>query len=191
VIVDQLLVGRDAGEICLRHIVVHHHDRLDALESIPEPFDRPELFARIDEENLVVSVIDDVLDVIVRELDIDRVELCAHQRDGEVRLEVPVMVPAECTDSGPLFYVQYRESSPEPRLAHRSLDRYTCVASRPLPFGETISVSGKRFVPRQKRGRMVKSVSSIVITCGKRTDKGLSTAGFRSRDGRPNGGNRE
>ena len=88
---DQILVGERALP---GSFGVGHHDLvLDAVEARHLAGER-----RIEEDDPVLGVIDDVAEVLLEQADVERVEHRAHRGHGEVQLEVAEGVPAERGD---------------------------------------------------------------------------------------------
>jgi hypothetical protein len=73
--------------------------------------------ALVDEDDPVLRVLDDVRQVRLEQADVERVEHRPHARDGHVRLEVLLMVPAERRDPVPRLDAERPERSDEPARA--------------------------------------------------------------------------
>ncbi len=114
----QRLVVQRAGRDLGVGSVPHHDDVPDAPEISPDRLeDGPE--ARIDDQDLVLGVVDDVGDVLGRQPEIDGVEHGAHQRRREVHLQVAVRVPRQCA---------HPVARPDPKGGQRSRQTRRAVA---------------------------------------------------------------
>ena len=94
---EQTLVGERLAEG--RGVPLpHHDDRLDRLEVVLDA--RQQRNERgIDDDAAVLGVVDDIRQLLGREPDVERVQHRPHAGDGEIRLEVALVVPAEGADA--------------------------------------------------------------------------------------------
>ena len=77
--------------------VAHHEDVLDGLHLRQHP--RQQRHQRVvDDDDLVLGVVGDVHQLLGEEPDVERVQHGLHRRDGEVALEVLLVVPLERRD---------------------------------------------------------------------------------------------
>ena len=76
----------------------HHDDGLDRLQVVLDA--RQQRNERgVDDDAAVLGVVDDVGQLLGREPDVQRVQHRSHAGDGEIRLEVALVVPAEGADA--------------------------------------------------------------------------------------------
>ncbi len=100
---ERLVVGR-RRQADIRHRRAHEHELLNAVEGsvcIGRRGGLGDCFSerRVDKQQPVLSIRDDMLDVMGRQEWVDCVQLCTAVCDPEVRLKVPTRVPTDCSNS--------------------------------------------------------------------------------------------
>ena len=131
----------------------HHHDMAES-GAVPE-LRRAGAQGLVHHHHLVLGVARDVGQLIGMEAEVERVEHRAHERDGEIGLEVAVVVPAESGDAVAGADAE-GGSAPASRRARRGTRRRCCdgrAVGAPAHIGRLPkSVSARRAMVVRVRG---------------------------------------
>ena len=108
---EQPLVGKSLAEG--RGIPLpHHDDGLDGLQVVLDGGQQRDERG-VDDDATVLGVVDDVGQLVGREANVERVQHRAHGGDGEIGLEVALVVPAERADAVALLDAEAGQGSCE------------------------------------------------------------------------------
>ena len=102
------------------------------------------------EDDAVLGVIDDVAELLAGEPEIDRVQDRPQGRDGEIELEVPMMIPGAGGDPVAGMDTQAPQCVHEADEPGPATSPYVIRCSVPSPQRLTISFSGKNWAARSQ-----------------------------------------